>query len=852
MSANGAQRQTRVSYEDDLGRRASAERKAYEWRHEPRSIFARTEAPAPAVEDAPPPTSFDRLASVVGRLPRNEAPETPGESLSDLMERRLAAKRARTEAVNAGRAGPLRAALSRLGGPLDLPEEEIVDVEPVEIAPEVAPKRSKKPSLQDAIAEILAHQQTLDKQSVEKPTEPEPAPIVAAEPKSAKPAFADENLISPSLLRTTIAYDLADQFHWTPVTEPTAPTAPEPAPASVAVKTEAKAAPAAEKTVEQPAAKAAPSSDPMMAMEAAVERLATQFERTATKSFDNIENCLTKVMQTIENSRTLSVEAAEAAAERTIKESLGAFGDKMAARIEDIARGIADLRRDSNANESRTRDMLDAVRETLEQVAARLPAQAAAAVEETGSQPSLIERARAAAAEAAAEAAARSMHEVPGQRRVTPGAERQRYIETARRTSNARKQAETPLELTNPIRQAPKARPAAPEKLRGGLMAGHSRTALIAASLAAVMLGGGYVATQQLGGSSGPDNLAEVDPETASQPVTQSFTTAESGAPSSYRPSEIGSLPTDTAYGAEAEPAPVSPVARASGALQSAPSLAASNFQPTDIDPPTTGSIPAKPVAAPAKPAAQAAPRPVPTVATPAPQHATAPVDLPDGITGPRLRAGALAGDAEAQYEIGMRLADGRGVTRDLAKAATWFERAADQGMAAAEYRLGSMTEKGQGVTKDLVKARDLYERAASAGHVQAMHNLGVLYAEGGLGKSDMVTAVSWFRSAAERGVKDSQFNLGVIYTRGLGVAQDLSQAYLWFALAAAQGDKDAAAKRDQISAKLDQTQLSAAQRSVASWRVIPKDAEANEPDRNWDEARSTAQTKQPKNLAAR
>ncbi len=435
------------------------------------------------------------------------------------------------------------------------------------------------------------------------------------------------------------------------------------------------------------------------------------------------------------------------------------------------------------------------------------------------------------------------MHEVPGQRRETPGAERQRYIETARRTSNARKQAETPLELTNPIRQAPKAKPAVPEKLRGGLMTGHSRTALIAASLAAVMLGGGYAVTQQLGGSSGSDNLAEVDPETASQPATQSFTTAESGAPSSYRPSDIASLPTDSAYGAEADPAPTSPAARANGALQSAPSLAASNFQPTDLDPAITGSIPPK--AAPAQPAAQAA-------AQPAPQVATAPVDLPDGITGPRLRAGALAGDAGAQYEIGMRLADGRGVTRDLAKAATWFERAADQGMAAAEYRLGSMTEKGQGVTKDLVKARDLYERAASAGHVQAMHNLGVLYAEGGLGKSDMVTAVSWFRSAAERGVKDSQFNLGVIYTRGLGVAQDLSQSYLWFALAAAQGDKDAAAKRDQVSAKLDQNQLSAAQRSVASWRVIPKAAEANEPVKNWDEARSTAQTKQPKNLAAR
>ncbi len=335
MSANGAQRQARVSYEDDPGRRTSTERNAYEWRHEPRSIFARAEAPAPAIEDAPPLTSFDRLASVVGRLPRNEAPDNHGESLSDLMERRLAAKRARAEAVSAGRAGPLRAALSRLGGPLDLPEEEIVDVEPIEIAPEVAPKRPKKPSLQDAIAEILAHQQALDREPVAQPIEPEPAPVVAAMPMPEKPAATDEKLIPSSLLRTTIAYDLADQFHWTPAVEQNAsPLAPEPPPAPAADISKPKAEPTAT------------ASDPMIAMEAAVERLATQFERTATKSFDNLEHCLTKVMQTIENSRTLSVEAAEAAAERTIKESLGAFGDKMATRIEDIARGIAELRKD--------------------------------------------------------------------------------------------------------------------------------------------------------------------------------------------------------------------------------------------------------------------------------------------------------------------------------------------------------------------------------------------------------------------------------------------------------------------------------------------------------------------------
>ncbi len=74
------------------------------------------------------------------------------------------------------------------------------------------------------------------------------------------------------------------------------------------------------------------------------------------------------------------------------------------------------------------------------------------------------------------------------------------------------------------------------------------------------------------------------------------------------------------------------------------------------------------------------------------------------GIPDP-LRLAAEAGDPVAAYEIATRFAEGKGVARDLAQAAEWYQRAADAGLAVAEYRLGSLYERGQGVARDQARA---------------------------------------------------------------------------------------------------------------------------------------------------
>jgi localization factor PodJL len=239
------------------------------------------------------------------------------------------------------------------------------------------------------------------------------------------------------------------------------------------------------------------------------------------------------------------------------------------------------------------------------------------------------------------------------------------------------------------------------------------------------------------------------------------------------------------------------------------------------------GREPASPAVAAAEPAAEA---PAPPAAAPAPavQHASLDgIALPAALP-PSLRA-AEAGDLPALHELATRLAEGRGLPRDAALAAKLFARAAEAGLAPAQFRLGHLNEKGIGVPKNPAEARVWYARAAEAGHVQAMHNLAVLLAEGVEGRADYAAASRWFTAAAEHGLKDSQFNLAVLLARGLGVKQDLKRSYLWFALAARQGDADAAAKRDEVGARLGEADRAAAQAELAGWQARAADPAANE-----------------------
>jgi localization factor PodJL len=219
---------------------------------------------------------------------------------------------------------------------------------------------------------------------------------------------------------------------------------------------------------------------------------------------------------------------------------------------------------------------------------------------------------------------------------------------------------------------------------------------------------------------------------------------------------------------------------------------------------------------------------------------------IPAAIAG-GLRAAAAKGDPAAEFEVAVRLAEGRGVPQNFAAAAEWFERAGQRGLVPAQFRLGGLYEKGMGVKKDLEAARRLYLAASNAGHAKAMHNLAVLYAEGADGKPDYQSAAYWFRKAADYGVTDSQYNLGILYARGIGVETNLAEAYKWFALAAREGDRESAKKRDELGARLDQVTAAAAHAAVRTWVAEPQPEAATQvktPAGGWDGTPAAAPAK--------
>ncbi len=86
----------------------------------------------------------------------------------------------------------------------------------------------------------------------------------------------------------------------------------------------------------------------------------------------------------------------------------------------------------------------------------------------------------------------------------------------------------------------------------------------------------------------------------------------------------------------------------------------------------------------------------------------------------PFPNAAAERGDAEAQFNLAVLHADGRGVSQDYGEAAKWYRRAAEQGHSYAQFNLGLMHAYGQGVAQDSVQAHLWLDLAAAQAVGQA------------------------------------------------------------------------------------------------------------------------------------
>jgi len=89
-----------------------------------------------------------------------------------------------------------------------------------------------------------------------------------------------------------------------------------------------------------------------------------------------------------------------------------------------------------------------------------------------------------------------------------------------------------------------------------------------------------------------------------------------------------------------------------------------------------------------------------------------------------QARAVGAAGDARAQFLLGLLYETGRGIAQDDAVAVQWYRKAADQGDVAGQSNLGFMYETGRGVAQDYSLAVQWYRKAADQGNAYAQASL--------------------------------------------------------------------------------------------------------------------------------
>jgi Sel1 repeat len=132
-----------------------------------------------------------------------------------------------------------------------------------------------------------------------------------------------------------------------------------------------------------------------------------------------------------------------------------------------------------------------------------------------------------------------------------------------------------------------------------------------------------------------------------------------------------------------------------------------------------------------------------------------------------------------------------------------YFRNRAAAGDAPAQYALGVLYAQGDGVAQDYASAASWFRKAAKGGIVDAQ-DLAALYQRGLVTPQDFVVAAYWYRNAAEAGVEPAMPMLALLYERGQGVAVSPIDAYAWYRAAARRGDAVAGKRAAALLAKFD------------------------------------------------
>ena len=178
-----------------------------------------------------------------------------------------------------------------------------------------------------------------------------------------------------------------------------------------------------------------------------------------------------------------------------------------------------------------------------------------------------------------------------------------------------------------------------------------------------------------------------------------------------------------------------------------------------------------------------------------------------------RAEPNAEQGDADAQFNLGVKYYYGEGIPQDFKKAIYWYTKAAEQGDVRAQFSLGAKYYDGEGAPQNNSRAAYWFTKAAEQGNIRAQNLLGTMYYEGLRVPQDYVKAVHWFTKAAEQGEVRAQSLLGIMYYSGEGVPQDYVKAYVMLNRAASQGNATSKYNREILLKLMSSTQIEEGQK---------------------------------------
>lgn len=128
----------------------------------------------------------------------------------------------------------------------------------------------------------------------------------------------------------------------------------------------------------------------------------------------------------------------------------------------------------------------------------------------------------------------------------------------------------------------------------------------------------------------------------------------------------------------------------------------------------------------------------------------------------------------------------------NYAQAFNIWKPLAEAGNADAQYNVGLLYMKGLGVEKNSRTARQLFMAAAKQGQPDAQYNLGLMYYNGTTVFRSDKDAFLWWEKAAAQNHAPAQYNLGIMYGYGIWVGQDVNKALELWQISATQGNQDA------------------------------------------------------------